>query len=146
MAKKFNGILQYSALFIAVFIIALIFFAYVFSLLFPSLTLHEGPVSPYFSKDTGVSQVKPEESIVIDGKEYEFSKLISVYERMSAEEKMQLYQMFARKLSNEEIEELFDMAADGVDSKERSYFNSLAAERLTAEEIGKLYSIYEKYA
>ncbi len=143
MAKKFNGILQYTALFIAVFLIALLFFAFIFSLIFPSATLLEGPVSPYYS----VKNEKPptEEGIVIGDDEYRFSKLISVYEKMSAQEKMELYQMFAMKLSNSEIENLFKMASDGVDAQEREYLNSLAAERLTAEDIGKLYSLYEKY-
>ena len=147
MAKKFNGILQYSALFVAVFLIALLFFAFVFSLLFPAKTLREGPVSPYFSLKTDSSEIdSSEDSILIGDDEYEFSKLISVYEKMSGQEKMELYTLFASKLSNSEIEALFEMATDGVDEKEREYFNSLATERLTAQDIGRLYTLYEKYA
>ena len=144
MARKFNGFLQYLALFVLVFIIARLFFAGIFGVIFPSGTLTEGPVSPYY----GVSHSDETEIPTADeiAEKPEFSKLISVYEKISAEEKMKLYGMFSSKLTEEEIDKLFKMASDGVDDTERDYFNSLAAERLTAQEIGELYAIYEKYA
>ena len=141
MAKKFNGVVKYTALFIAVFLIALLFFALIFGIVFPSKALAEGPVSPYYAarrsetEKAAVSEEKPE-----------LSTMISVFDKMTASEKMRLYSLFSSKVTQAELEELIAMASDGVSDEERAYFNTLAAERLTAEELGELYSVYEQYA
>ena len=141
MAKKFNGVVKYAALFIAVFLIALLFFALIFGIIFPSKALAEGPVSPYYS----ARRSAPDKTAVA-AEEPELSTLISVFDRMTASEKMRLYSLFSSKVTEEELEGLIAMASDGVTEEERAYFNALAAERLTAEELGELYSVYEKYA
>ena len=142
MAKKINGVAKYAALFVAVFLIALLFFALIFGMVFPSRALAEGPISPYYA----AKREPPRAENAVSGETPELSALVSVYERMSASEKMRLYTLFSSKLTEAEINSLFEMAADGVSDAERDYFNSLAAERLTAEEIGELYAVYEKYA
>ena len=141
MAKRFNGIAKYAALFIVVFLIALLFFAFIFGIIFPSKALAEGPVSPYYSARRAES-----EKAAVSAEEPEFSQMISVCSKMTAAEKMRLYSLFSSKVTEAELEELIAMASDGVSDEERTYFNALAAERLTAEEIGELYSVYEKYA
>lgn len=141
MAKRFNGVVKYAALFIIVFLIALLFFALIFGIIFPSKALAEGPVSPYYSarrEEGGKAAVSAEEP--------EFSQMIAVCSKMTSAEKMRLYSLFSSKVTEAELEELIAMASDGVSEDERTYFNALAAERLTAEEIGELYSLYEKYA
>ena len=141
MAKKLNGVAKYTALFIVVFLIALLFFALIFGIIFPSRALSEGPVSPYYSvrhaEDGDPAAAAPER---------ELSQLISVFDRMTAAEKMRLYSLFSSKLTEAELEGLVAMASDGVSDEERAYFNALAAERLTAAELGELYDVYEKYA
>lgn len=141
MAKRFNGVVKYSALFVIVFLIALLFFALIFGIIFPSKALAEGPVSPYYSarraESVGEAAAAPDQ---------EFSRLISVFDRMTASEKMKLYSLFSSKLTETEIEEFVAMASDGVSDDERAYFNALAAERLTASELGEIGEIYEKYA
>lgn len=142
MAKRISGVAKYAALFTVVFLIALLFFALIFGMLFPSRALAEGPVSPYYSARRGE---EPAESAA--GCETpEFSQVAAVYEKMSAAEKLRLYELFSSRLTEAEIEELFAMASDGVTDAERDYFNALAAERLTAEEIGELCEVYKKYA
>lgn len=153
MPKKFNGVLQYGTIFVVVFIFALLFFIFVLSAIFPSNALAEGPVSPYYgesrtaqpSGESG-SDSSPSEEISIGGETYEFSKLISVYEKLSANEKLTLYGLFASKFTNDEIAELYEMTADGVSDDERSYLNSLAQERLTSDDLSELYALYRKYA
>lgn len=140
MAKRFNGVAKYTVLFVVVFLIALLFFALVFGIIFPSRALAEGPVSPYYAArraETGEAAAAPEP---------ELTELISVYDRMSAAEKLRLYSLFSSKLTEDELERLASMASDGVTDEERAYLNALAAERLTAEELAELYSVYEKYA
>ena len=141
MAKRFNGVAKYAALFVVVFLIALLFFALIFGIIFPSRALSEGPVSPYYS----VRRAEYEGDAAA-ASEPEFSRLISVFDRMTASEKMRLYSLFSSKLSEAELEELAAMASDGVSDGERAYFNALAAERLTDSELGEIVGIYEKYA
>ena len=143
MSKRIGGVAKYTALFIIVFLIALAFFALIFGIVFPVRALEEGPISPYYSAERAGT---PEAETPADVAQPEFSQLISVWERMSASEKMRLYTLFSSKLTEAEMNSLYEMAADGVSDAEREYFNSLAAERLTAEEIGELYEVYEKYA
>lgn len=141
MAKRFNGVVKYAALFVVVFLVALLFFALIFGIIFPSKALAEGPVSPYYSaRRTEVGKA------AVSAEEPEFSQIVSVFPEMSAAEKMRLYSLFSSKVTETELEELIAMASDGVSDGERAYFNALAAERLTAEEIGELRSVYEKYA
>ena len=140
MAKRFNGVAKYAALFVIVFLIALLFFALIFGIIFPSKALAEGPVSPYYS----VKRTAPDEEAA--AAEPELSQLISVYEKMTATEKMRLYTLFSSKVTEAELEELAAMAADGVSDAEREYFNALAAERLTGGELAELRAVYEKYA
>ncbi|MBR5941935.1 MAG: hypothetical protein IKZ81_01150 [Clostridia bacterium] len=142
MAKRVSGVVKYVLLFIIVFVIALVFFAIIFGEIFPTRSLAEGPISPYYA----AKRAQTPETEASGLAKPEFSQLISVYERMSASEKMRLYTLFSSKLTEAEMNSLYEMAADGVTDAEREYFNSLAAERLTAEEIGELYAVYEKYA
>ena len=147
--KKFNGVLQYAAIFFVVFVIAALVFFFVLSALFPANTLNFGSVSPYYDVNKKTSPKRPDSSSNDSSEaesKYELSDILSIYNKLSVDEKLSLYTTLSNKFTNDELNELYAMSKDGMTDEEKSYLNSLATQRLTAEEINKLFALYEKYS